>query len=294
MSLMKNDEIPVLLVAAGKKIDNISHVIKNLSEHGNFRIFYVICPRKDLDRALAHSDSIDKEVNVINEEDILPGLSLPEVRMHLKLSLPNWPENHLPGWYLQQFLKMGFSLYASNYSHYLIWDCDTLLTRSIPFFESDKILLTQGNEYHGEYFDTIRVLFRGIITQSVSHISQHLMVRTADMADIIKTLETPDIKWWKNILLSLNGKTPFQFSEYETYANYCLFVKSDAYKSKRRRWFRYGRSYFGCNLTQAKTSNLSNLFDFVAFEEWDSGLLKVCRSHLIVMASRLYLAFKKA
>ena len=294
MKVQKNEEIPVVLVAAGKKIDNISHVIKNLSEHGNFKIFYIICPKKDLNRAKLHSNHIGNQIIVIDEEDIFSGLTLSNVRAHLNLSLPKWPENHLSGWYLQQFLKMGFSFYAPSHSYYLIWDCDTLLTREIAFFEGDKIILTQGNEFHFEYFDTIKILLKGIVPQSVSHISQHLMVRSTDMADLIKELEQPGVIWWKNILSSLKGKSPFQFSEYETYANFCLHMKCKDYTSIRRQWFRYGRSYFGCDLVLARTAVLSKVFDFIAFEEWDSGRLKVARSHIIVFTRRLSLIFRKA
>lgn len=292
LSSVPYSEIPVVVVVAGKKVDYIPHVVKNLSEHSGFKLFYVICPKKDLDRARAHSSATDEErVVVVDEEFIVPGLSLAEVKELLNPSLPNWPEYHLPGWYLQQFLKMGFAKYAPNHEYYLIWDSDTLLTRPVSFFEGNKILLTQGNEFHKEYFDTIRLLFKEIDMQSVSHISQHLMVRTADMIELIDSLQTQDQSWWKKILSSLNGKTPFQFSEYETYANYCMATKPKTYKSIERAWFRYGRSYFGRDLSKDAATSLSNLYDFVAFEDWDCGILKTIRSHTIVTLRRFLLYF---
>jgi hypothetical protein len=50
-----------VLVVAGKKIDYIPHVVKNLSEHSGFKVFYVICPKKDSDKARAHSRAIDEQ-----------------------------------------------------------------------------------------------------------------------------------------------------------------------------------------------------------------------------------------
>jgi len=280
---MNYHDIPVVLVVAGKKVDYIPYVVKKLSLYCGFNLFYVVCPKKDVNKALRHSNVfINEKVVVVDEEIVVPGLNLAEVKKTLNLSLPNWPENHLPGWYLQQFLKMGFANYASDNEYFLIWDSDTLLTRPVSFFDGDKILFTQGNEYHGEYFSTIKVLFKNIALQSASHISQHLMVRSVDMIELINSLNTPEHKWWKNILLSLKGKTPFQFSEYETYTNYCLAVKPGSYSTVKRDWFRYGRSYYGCNLTQADIKNLSKLYDFVAFEDWDTGLMRRVRSYILV------------
>jgi hypothetical protein len=284
---MKYTDIPVVLVVAGKKIEYIPYVIKNLNYYCGFELFYVICPNDNLDRARSLAAGIKQQLIVIDENLIVSGLSLSEVRKYLKLSLADWPEHHLPGWYFQQFLKMGFAKYAPNHSKYLIWDSDTLLTRSISFFDGDAINLTQGNEFHKEYFETIEKLFDNITLQSVSHISQHLMVLSEDMSKLIQRLETTDAEWWVNILSSLNGKTPFQFSEYETYANFCLSTNPKAYRSIRRMWFRYGKSYFGCDLPLADTYTLSKLYDFVAFEDWDFGKLRSIRSSVIVMYQRL-------
>jgi hypothetical protein len=291
---MQHREIPVVLVVAGKKVNYIPHVVKNLSAHSGFKLFYVICPKKDLDKARSLSSAIDEaSVVVVDEESVIPSLNLAKVKEFLNPTLPNWPEYHLAGWYLQQFLKMGFSKYAPNHEYYLIWDSDTLLTRSISFFDGDKILLTRGNEFHKEYFDTIKHLFSEIDLQSVSHISQHLMVRTADMIELINSLEKSDHKWWQKILSELNGKTPFQFSEYETYTNYCLSSKSDSYVSIKRNWFRYGKSFYGCNLTEADMTKLSKLYDFVAFEDWDYGVTRRIRSQIIVRLHMLVLFVKK-
>lgn len=290
---MQYSNIPVVLVVAGNKLDNIPHVIKNLSSHCGFKLFYVICPEKDLERAVTNTIKIiEEKVVVVDENLIAPGLNLNEVKRILHLSLPDWPENHLPGWYLQQFLKMGFAKYAPNHEYYLIWDSDTLLTRTISFFDEEKIMLTQGNEFNKEYFETIRLLLKVVDLQSVSHISQHLMVRTIDMIELIDALQEPNQEWWRKILASLNGKTPFQFSEYETYANYCISTKKYFYKSIKRHWFRYGMSYFGRGLQMEDAKSLSNYYDFVAFEDWDRGTLKAIRSRVLVVFRRISYLFQ--
>jgi hypothetical protein len=290
---MEQHNIPVVLVVAGIKINYISAVVLNLSKNCNFRMFYVICPEKDIDRARSNTVGLRQSVTIVNEELIIPGLTLRQVGKMLKLSLPGWPVHHLPGWYFQQFLKMGFSQYSPNHKYYLIWDVDTLVTRPISFFDDNVILLTEGNEFHKDYFDTINTLFEDIRLQPVSHISQHLMVKTEDMSNLIQHLEKPESKWWITILSSLNGKSSFQFSEYETYANFCLFKKPESYRSVKRMWLRYGKSYLGCDLPQADISSLTKLYDFVAFEGWDSGFTRRIRSYLSVGLHRVQLGIKR-
>jgi len=60
-AIVKQRDIPVVLVVAGKKIDYISHIVQNLSSHCNFKYFYVICPRRDLDHASAQSENLLKK-----------------------------------------------------------------------------------------------------------------------------------------------------------------------------------------------------------------------------------------
>lgn len=292
-----NDElsknIPVVLVVAGKKIDYVPEVIQSLDKYCGFKIFYVICPEKDLQRVSSCAVGLNVQLRIINEELIIPELSIEKVKNQIKLKLQNTPVDQLSGWYLQQFLKMSFSLYASQYKYYLIWDADTILLRPITFFEDGKILITQGNEYHLEYFETIRNLFNDINIQTVSHISQHLMVQTSDMIRLINELRVGECDWWINILKSLNGKSRNQFSEYETYANYVIAKNNESYKSIKRNWFRYGNSYFKGNIPNIDIEKVSDLYDFVAFEEWDSGPLKQIRSHALVLARRIYHSISK-
>jgi hypothetical protein len=259
-------------VVAGKKIDYIPFVIKNLNLHCGFELFYVICPKSDLDKVRAQSVETKQTLIVVDENLIIPNLNLDEVSKFLKSFLKDKAIHQMAGWYFQQFLKMGFAQYASTHPYYLIWDSDTLLTRPISFFENDKILLTQGNEYHSEYFQTIGILFDKINLTSKSHISQHLMVRTEDMINLIRHL---------------------QFSEYETYANYCLSTKPDSYRSIKRLWFRYGQSYFRCDLRFANISALSSFYDFVAFEDWDTGFLRTIRAFFRIFQTRLLMLFAR-
>ncbi len=269
---MNSEKIPVVIVAEGEKLNDLPAVIKNISEHCNFEYYFVICPERDIRNAESLQYPSKVTVRVIDEGLILPGLSFNDVSKKLILNLPGWPETHLPGWYLQQFLKMAFSLKFPEYDYYMVWDADTVPINKINFFLNGKIALTLGREYHPPYHSMISKILPAIKRQEVSHISQHMMVKSTHMRELIGLINEGGISWWELILENLELEDgPNQFSEYETYASYCLDVHGDKYISISRPWFRYGRAFFNDDLKLANVKKLAWIYDFIAFEKWDKA-----------------------
>ena len=283
---MKNNLIPVLLVVAGEKIHGIKRVITELHDVLGFEDFFVVCPSRDAVIAQRVVTDISVSVNVLNESALFPDFSYESIKHALPVNVLNSGVNNIAGWYYQQFLKMAFSNFIET-EYYLIWDADTLPLRNFSFGHGGVHYLTQGNEYHCEYFATINRLFQSDFSSETSHISQHLLVKTKHMRQLISDLERPAMMWWQTVLGNLNGETPFQFSEYETYASYCLKYFPDEYRSIHRPWFRYGNSYTCTSLEMANVNSLVKLYDFVAFEHWDHGVLRAARAHAIVFLQRI-------
>ena len=95
-------------------------------------------------------------------------------------------------------------------------------------------------------------------------------VRSADMLALLAELNSDEIPWWSLILDRLGEWCWEQhFSEYETYASFCLDRFPGRYASLERPWFRWGHSFFGVNMSKANVASLRGVYDFVAFEEWD-------------------------
>jgi hypothetical protein len=284
---MKPASTPVLLVVAASKIHDVPAVIDSIRRHSDFNTFYIVCPPNavsDAERTLL-SDSYN--LLVVDEELVIPGLNAAVVHANIPRSVPGWQSRKLGCWYYQQFLKMGFSDFVPDSDYYLIWDTDTLLTRRISFYEHERVLLTASHEYHRDYFKTIKKLLPGTAIPDRSHISQHALVRTADMAALLAELSSHGLPWWQYVLSSMTGKSPQQFSEYETYAAYCLSRWPERYQSLRRRWFRSGTAYFGTNWHSANISALANLYDYIAFEGWDTGPRRRRRSRVRVVKDRI-------
>ncbi len=263
---MQPHATPVLLVVAGAKFANLPTVMDGFQRHSEFRTFVIVCPGDLVAQARDIVAPRDCTIEVVDEGLVIPGLSASVVSQHIP---PHVPGENVSFWYYQQFLKMGFARFAPMYPYYLIWDADTLLARPLRFFQRDTVLLTGSHEWHRDYFRTLARLLPDTKLPERSHISQHLLVYREHMLALLDELSAHDLPWWRYVLSSLVGSTAQQFSEYETYAAYCLTRWPECYRSIRRRWLRHGRSYFDQDMKFADLSPLADLYDFVAFEDWD-------------------------
>jgi hypothetical protein len=287
MGRMNPASTPVLLTVAATKIHDVPGVIESLRNSNDFNSFYIVCPPQAVAEAGQILSNGPTGVQVIDEERVIPGLNAAVVSENIPRRVPGASSRSLACWYYQQFLKMGFSRFVSGFDYYLIWDTDTILTKRIRFYERDKVLLTASEEYHRDYFRTIRKILPRIAIPDRSHISQHALVRTADMSALLDELSSHGLPWWQYVLSSMTGKSPQQFSEYETYAAYCLSRWPERYQSVWRRWLRGGSAYFGSNWHSADISALADLYDYIAFEGWDTGPRRRRQTRLRVMKDRI-------
>ena len=74
---------------------------------------------------------------------MLPGVSISTIseflqRVHGRIGSTQFRGRSVPGWYLQQFVKIGVALKVPDLSkHYLIWDSDMLMTKEYKMFTED-------------------------------------------------------------------------------------------------------------------------------------------------------------
>ena len=95
-----------------------------------------------------------------DEDNVIKGLSLGRVKEILQEL--GGPVNRA-GWYLQQFLKLGWA-YHSVYDDYICVDSDTMILDNISYIMNGKYLFTEKIEHHEPYFRTINKLFDNKIT----------------------------------------------------------------------------------------------------------------------------------
>jgi hypothetical protein len=179
------------------------------------------------------------------------------------------------GWYEQQFLKMAYSRICKK-DYYLIWDVDTIPIKSFKMFQNNQPFFDMKTEHHIPYFNAIEKLIPGLKFTDRSYISEHMMIQTEFMKNLLVQIELndklPGKLFWEKILMSIDTQDiNFSgFSEYETYGSY---VDSKyPYTYRHRNWFslREANTYFGNseNLNKDDLKWLSKSFQALSFEKF--------------------------
>jgi len=161
---------------------------------------------------------------------------------------------------------MGFALtqYAKDY--YLIWDADTIPLQRLSFFDEDTILFNPKKEHHQPYFNTITRLIG--ITQFATHsfISEHMMVCTQVMKELVGKLTNEGNDWVEHIIEQCDMSNIQAFSEFETYGNYCLTYHPELMKPRLLITLRCGGRLFGRQVSDKELEYLAIDFDTASFE----------------------------
>jgi hypothetical protein len=273
----------VILVVAGKDLDNLGLVCNNLIKHFSPEKIVVITN----DTIKAESKVISNNilnVQVMDEREILKPLDKLDIS---SLKVAGFPSRYF--WYYQQFLKILYAHHCKS-KYYLIWDADTIPIKKMSFFnDENRVNITCGNEkLHQEYVDTNKLLFDSIDVANKSFISQHMMIDRNVMLSLISEVETKFLTNFQTaVLANLQGESLSQFSEYELYANYYTSIKSD-YVIINRSWFRYGASLCGFTPNESNLRRLSRYYEYVAFEKFDVGIFKRVRAYIQYYFDRLF------
>jgi hypothetical protein len=271
----------VILVVAGKDLDNLDLVCANLTKYLKPEKIVVIT--NDTNKAVKKVVSNDFfNVQFMHENEILKPFESLDIS---SLKIAGFPTRYF--WYYQQFLKILYARHSKS-KYYLIWDADTIPLNSMCFFDGNKVKIAFGNEnLHQEYVDTNKLLLGHVDIYNKSFISQHMMVETSVMLNLISFVETKFKTNFQNAILNnLKGNSYSQFSEYEFYIAYMISQKLD-YKLVSRKWYRYGASLCGFNPNENDLKKLSRYYEYAAFEKFDVGVIKKIRAYIRYYADRL-------
>ena len=207
----------------------------------------------------------------IMEDDLIKKENIKNLFLNMGIN-----ETNRTGWYLQQFLKMSYSEICEN-EYYLLWDSDTLPIRFINMFDKSNPIFDMKKEYHSPYFNTLVRLFPDINFSKLSYISEHMMIKTEYMKDLIKTIENnkniPGKIYWEKILMAIDRKDIIKsgFSEFETYGSFVDTYYTNTYK--HRKWASK-RDMTNCyktfdNVNMRDIEWLSKDYHAITFENWD-------------------------
>ena len=270
-------QLPYLLVAEKSLLKIIGKTVSALEKHASPSGIYVVVPGDQLD---AFRAVLGGRVILVPEEDVLPEWPLARV----KSMLPKQPGR--AGWYLQQFLKLGFGKYA-GVARYVIWDADTVMLQPPVLERGARVVMNTAKEYHQPYFDTFRRLFGFAPSLRRSMISQYMLIDSAICLQMEQEIcaRGQDADWIDVLLRGLPGTSISEFSEYETYANYLAHINQDGIELQTSKWFRYGSEIFpdheSVSLEQIEKWFAG--YGYVAFERHGTNFVKYLRAKYLML-----------
>lgn len=229
-----------------------------------------------------------EKMHFIDEESIMPGLSLQTIR---EILLQKCGDDHRAGWFYQQFLKMAYALICEK-EYYLLWDADTVPLHKINYFENGNTpCFVVKKEYYKDYFDTIETLFNGKVSRlnpEISYIAENMLICSKYMkkmiAEIMGNFTVEGNTFYEKIVNAINPRVVSYtgFSEFETYGNYMDTLYPGIYAHKKLRTQRLGSFLFGTNPSEEQLCWAGADYDIISFEEHGKQWLKyVTKSRMI-------------
>jgi len=178
------------------------------------------------------------------------------------------------GWYLQQFLKMSYSLICQE-EYYLVWDADTIPVKKMQMFDAEgNPFFDVKEEYHRPYFTTLNRIFGFKIKKrdDFSFISEHMIIKTEYMRKLISDIEGNQVLeckyYYEKVINSIREIDLMQsgFSEFETYGNYVNTYYPNKYKIRRLKSLRNGDQYLHYPPKEDELSWAAVSYDIITME----------------------------
>ena len=260
--------MPVVRQDAVKIINNYEILKKYL----NFNKI-IMLGSEDVEQELKKIKNL--KIEFINENEILDGLTFSKIK---ELISKRGGDPKRTGWYLQQFLKLGYSLICKS-DYYIVWDSDTIPLKKIDFFDDNAPYFDIKSEYHKPYFTTIENLFSNNYKKEIngSFISEHMVFKTEYVRNMIeeinKNKKIPGNKFYEKIINAIdnvNNLNNSGFSEFETYGTFVYHKFKDSYKIRNWKSLREGIFYFPLPLNQLQINWLAKKYDAISFEKHDT------------------------
>ena len=179
-------------------------------------------------------------------------------------------------WYEQQFLKMSYARICKK-EYYLIWDSDTVPIKSIQMFENSKPFFDMITHYHHPYFKTLNLILPGLKLANLSFISEHIMVKTEYMKNLLDEIERNDKLegkfFWEKIMMAIDLRDIHGsgFSEFETYGTFVNTRYPNSYIYRKYMTLKVARYFYDSvdNLNESDINWLSQDFYSVSFERYE-------------------------
>jgi hypothetical protein len=213
----ESSPLEILFVVAKKDAKFLSYSIRGALRstiHHKIIAVTVICPRADLELIKVITDSIDKSIRVVAEDQIIGQIDI------LRIKDSFGPRG---GWVLQQLIKVYYA-HNSKSPGILIVDADTVLLKNRLWLDSNSTqILLPTWERNDPYYDFILTNSFKLDTNSLSHIAHHMVIQPKILRQMLNEYGLEDFSTLLHKLSQSvdSGDSPFSI-DYEMYAQYLL------------------------------------------------------------------------
>lgn len=261
----------LLLLVIERDLEVMARAIPYI-EHflGPARITYVSpgpCMEKILSRGLVGEDG-----RLLDEDEISPGLNLPFVR---SLIAARGGNPRRAGWYYKQIAIFAYAQRPEAWTHYLVWDADSIPVRPIPFFDDEgRVFLDKKREHHRAYFETIGRLTGMRKAVDFSFVAEHMLFERDLMRELNACILGGRDFDGRELAERIIGAVADEdisrsgFSEYETYGTFVAARHPERIAFRHLASTRYGTAFFGRAPSGAQLFAISTLFHWASFESW--------------------------
>lgn len=177
-----NNNFDIIIPVAYKDFSFLPKTIKYISQNISPEKIFIILDLR-LKHYIPRVVTRIPNVTLVDENKLAPNITYNKIKELLK---KNGSSYNRAGWFLQQFIKLGFAQsQLCQKEFYLSWDADTLPLRPISFFSDEgNPFFSLKKEHHEAYFETLSKLFTFEQTANESFIAEHMMFKRSIVCEM--------------------------------------------------------------------------------------------------------------
>lgn len=246
--------LDIIIPVIEKDLDVLPYVIAGIRKHIKHPLcnIYIVAPnqQKIIDEA------IKLQAIFVNEKDVCP-LDKEEINFVVNGVNRN-------GWVYQQLLKLNFDKIATQ-ERFLVVDADTIFVKDTVFEKDGKLYFDFSDEFHEPYYKALELLTGLKQRIPVSFVAHYMLFSKHNLQKLRNHIFCHTNKKPELAIISLKDVISDQsnFSEYETYANYCITYNPQQHRI--RYWFNKSLNTVTHGLIEQETNGRYRTLSFHAY-----------------------------
>jgi hypothetical protein len=180
--------IEILIVAAGKDIELLPHVIRGAITKTINPVNRITVIIPGIDQIQCESvilrTEYDGRIEILLEDDVIGEPTRIKIRARFK---------NRYGWVLQQLLALEYILKNKSLG-VLLMDADTILIKEVAWldrYNHQKLMV--GNQYHRPFHQLLNKLIKTDLVPKTTHVTHHMLIQPEYLREIFQVFSLIDV-----------------------------------------------------------------------------------------------------